>query len=264
MGHLNDSLLNLKEEEINFDDQAPLSSWEDQIGFSNSMREEYNSLLDIWNSDTTANYKSHPLNTFPFTFAEMSLFNKDGEVKIGDTILKVSADKYVEFRDGDITKLNSYNNGNTSYLTDTTIYYNFTEGKKDTCRRWVDSSFAEHLENNTYEIIMYFRFHKYWWKAVSRVQIFSKKWKSSRKKYVPYRTSLKVTNQSYFKDVDDCSTNVFSQYKSKGPKERKNLKAVNTHWAKFPPDRARVNVSVYESFQYHGTSNSGFLTWDLE
>ena len=255
-GNLSDSLINLKEEEINYNDQASLETFENQMGFTNSMRQTFIPLEESWLNDTILNMSSYPGELYPFSYTEMALLNSNGEVKIGNSFLVLSADGYVEFTDGDTSKLIQYRNGDTTVLSTQNVKYYFHEASSS-CSGWKNQYYIIH-ESTKEHAIVHLHFHAYPWKGVSEAQITSYKYKNG--KFKKYRTQLGVKNGSVFY-CKDCMEIIFGQ---STPFKRKKAKSLSQHvanWSGLSGNRAKNNVSVCGLFEYYELEFSRTLEW---
>ncbi|MDR1848032.1 MAG: hypothetical protein LBR17_07970 [Bacteroidales bacterium] len=74
-------------------------------------------LNDANSKNIMLDFNTSPLNRFPAPSTERCMLNEEGEVKIGDTIIKFLTNGYIEITDGYIQTLNMFNNGDTSVLS---------------------------------------------------------------------------------------------------------------------------------------------------
>lgn len=84
-GHLDEVAINFKEDKIGFDSHKPLYDFEKKYGL-NSMRSIYSKKMDKWLQDGMLDEKNAPDNDYPFDEVEMTLFDKNGVIKIGNSI----------------------------------------------------------------------------------------------------------------------------------------------------------------------------------
>ena len=107
-GHLNDDDLNAKEDELNFDNEKPLTEFENQIGLQ-SLRKQY--VLDeaAWLNNNVLDLSADPDNNpiYDFDESEMAVMNTLAEVQIGTTIIKKLTDKEVNLINNQITNKNA-------------------------------------------------------------------------------------------------------------------------------------------------------------
>ncbi len=107
-GHLNDDDLNAKEDELNFDNEKPLTEFENQIGLQ-SLHKQY--VLDeaAWLNNNVLDLSADPDNNpiYDFDESEMAVMNTLAEVQIGTTIIKKLTDKEVNLINNQITNKNA-------------------------------------------------------------------------------------------------------------------------------------------------------------
>ncbi|MBR1775128.1 MAG: hypothetical protein IJ759_06335 [Bacteroidales bacterium] len=127
----------LYNDSIGLDEYRTMRSFETSIGFSNSMRKVYEKAEGEWlaheyDSENDISFERHPSHLFPFDDAYLALFNKDGEIKINDTIYKVEENGWFAITDGDLRTLEQYYNGE-DISQDTNVIYYINENTSD-CR----------------------------------------------------------------------------------------------------------------------------------
>ena len=142
-GHLNDDDLNAKEEELNFDNEKPLTDFENQIGLQ-SLRQKYLQEEETWLNnevlDEATDPDANPI--YNFDENELAVMNTLAEIQIGTTIVKKLTeeefnlvnqkagksskskgsftepykDTYLVIEDSDYDALVDFNNGDISVL----------------------------------------------------------------------------------------------------------------------------------------------------
>ncbi len=257
-GYLNDSLLNEKEEEVRFIYQQPLIDFENSLNFTNSMRQFFIVEEENWLDNDILDFANDPSNTYVFSIAEMAMLNKNGEVKIGTSLLKLVKDGFVEFIDGDINKLIRFNNGDMTVLDEPNVITNLDEGSRSAnCKSWKGKDVYDPYAYKK-KVKMHVHFHAYPWKGTSEAQITSYKKRGS--KWKKYRMSLGVANQSYFYD-SDCSTVKAQEWSGWERKKRKSINKRVRRWGAFPGYRAKNWSSVFGYYEYASKSNNLVLSW---
>ena len=258
-GNLNDSLLNEKEEEINYNDQQPLIDFENSLNFTNSMRQTYVVDEENWLNHDTLDFSSDPENIYVFENEEMSMLNVDGEVKIGTSLFKFTKDGFVEFTDGDINKLIKFDNGDMTVLDEPNVITSLTENSRSTDCKWWKGETNGHKYRSNKMVKKHEHFHAYSWKCTSSVRITS--YKKRGRRWKKYRTNLGVANMSYFFDNNDCDNLVAQGWSGWRRKKKKSIRKHVTFWGAFPGYRAKNNASVIGYFEYPGNSNNDVLSW---
>lgn len=101
---LNEEEINAKMLEIGFNEELPLLEFLKEIGF-NSL---YNQLVkeeEEWLKQDELDFANDPDDHFIDGDNYRALFNTDGEVKVGESIYKITPDGYFQIVDGDIESL---------------------------------------------------------------------------------------------------------------------------------------------------------------
>lgn len=249
--------LNEKEDEIGFNDQQPLIDFEKSKGFS-SMRQAFFTEEEEWLNHEELDPALDPSNRYSFSEEEMALLNKEGEVKIGESILKLTENGYIEFTDGDIDKLDRYNNGDLSVLSEPGVKTNIEMERSSGCKAWIKKKNTHYYAPKKY-VKRHVHFHAYPWKGTSDTRIVS--YKKKRKRWRRYRMRLGVANQNYFYDSGDCDNIGIGGFSGWKRKTRKSLNKHFADWNAFPTYRAKNGASVLGSFEYAGFAYSMWLSW---
>ncbi len=253
---LNEEQLNDKEEEIGFNYQQPLIDFEYQYAYENSMRQVFEVAEGNWLNNEDLDPQTNPNNQFSFDIIEMALLNADGEVKIGDKILKLTKDGYAYILDGNVNTLIRIREGDMSALDDNNVESNIDLSKSNDCKGWVSQTVIDSYSSNK-KVYKYRHFHSYPWKGTSLVKLtsYKKKWYG----WTKYRMMLSVRNQTFFRDTD-CHP---AGYKDSGweHKNRKVLRQYRSKWGSFPQFRAENGISVISKYQYAGISKNEVLSW---
>lgn len=84
-----------KEDEIKFNNQQPMIDFENQYGFTNSLRKRYNTENDIYLSTSVLDESKNPNITLAFSNGELSLVNDKQQVMIGTVIYNYTSDGYI-------------------------------------------------------------------------------------------------------------------------------------------------------------------------
>lgn len=254
---LSDEELNQKEEELGFNDQQPLIDFENSKGFS-SMRQAFFLEEEEWLNHEELDPTTDPSNKYTFSEEEMALLNKNGEVKIGKSILKLTENGYIEFTDGDLEKLKRYNSGDMSVLSDPSVSTNIDMARSSTCKAWKKRQDTDKYASNK-KVTRHVHFHAYPWKGTSDSRLVS--YKKRRRHWRRFRMNLGVASQNYWYNSGDCDNvgvQAFSGWKEK------NRKSLNKHfadWNAFPTYRAKNGASVLGYYKYAGKNNSMILSW---
>ncbi len=258
-GYLNDSLLNEKEEEINYNDQQPLIDFENSLNFSNSMRQIYVIKEEDWLNNDSLDISEDPSKIYVFENEEMAMLNENGEVKIGVSLLKLTKDGFVEFTDGDINKLIRFDNGDMTVLNEPNVITNLNDNSRSSDCKWWASEDNEDNYASKKKVIMHEHFHAYPWKSTSSARITSYKKRGNRWK--KYRISLGVANMSYFFDNNDCDDPAAQGWTDWKRKKKKSIRQHFTIWRAFPNYKAKNSASVTGYYEYSGNDNDDTLSW---
>lgn len=255
--HLNDDSLNAKQEEVGFVDNQPLIDFENTYNISSSMRQAFELAETEWLNHEVLDADTDPSKIYCFDMAEMTLLNANGEVKIGDVLLKLTNKGFVKIDNVDVATLIRINEGDLSAYLEPTVTTNieFDEDRGD-CTSWKGKDIGHKYQSNK-KVVMHVHFHSYPWKGVATAKITS--YKKSGNKWKLYKMNLGVAVQSCFRDKD-CK-NSFSAWSGWKHKKAKSLSISNSFWGAFPQYRAENGASVFGMFQYAGNSSTVVLTW---
>jgi hypothetical protein len=223
------------------------------------MRQAFQLAETEWLDNEELDMETDPSRVYSFDMAEMTLLNADGEVKIGDVLLKLTNKGFVKIENADVATLIRIKEGDlTAYLEPTvTTNIDFDGGGKGDCTNWKGKDYPHEYVTGSRKVIKHVHFHSYPWKGVSKAEITS--YKKSGSKWEGYKMNLGVANQSYFRD-NNCSGSL-AMWSGWKHKKSKSIKKGNTSWGAFPQYRAEKDVSVFGYFQYAGYSNQNVLTW---
>lgn len=258
---LNEEDLNAKEEEVGFIYYQPLIDFENAYNIHSSMRQAFELAQAKWLNNEELDTENDPSNVYCFDMAEMTLLNADGEVKIGDFLLKLTNKGFVKIENDDVATLIRIKEGDLSaYLeptVTTNIEYDGNEISSSDCKAWKGKDYWDPYQSNN-KVKLHVHFHCYPWKGVSEAKITS--YKKSGNKWKEYRMNLGVANQSDFRDYK-CSNSLlmWSGWKHKNSK---SIEKRNTSLAEyFPKYFAENGESVYGLFEYAGKSSIRVLVW---
>jgi len=258
-GNLNDSLLNEKEDEMGYTGQQACIDFENQFSFTNSMRQVFVVEEENRLNHDTLDPATDPSNTYVFDNAEMAMLNEGGEVKIGNSLLKLTKDGFVEFTDGDINKLIRFDNGDMSVLNEPNVITSLgNAARSSNCTWWKGEDNGDRYANRK-RVKKHEHFHAYPWKGTSSVRITS--YKKRGRHWRRYRMRLGVANQSYFFDNNDCDNLKAQGWSGWKRKRRKSISRHVHFWGAFPGYRAKNGASVLGYFEYAGKSNNDWLSW---
>lgn len=258
-GSLSESAYNDKLKETGFDDQQALIEFETMYNIPGTMRQAYVATEEEWLNNDILDPVRDPSNIYVYSNVEMTLLNPDGEVKIGDFILKLTKDGFIEIADMDVPTLIRIKNGDMTALSEPTVTTNIEidgGGKSGDCSSSKSRNYIDPYQSN-FKVKKHVHFHSYPWKGVSEAEITS--YKKSGNKWEKYSINLGVANQSYFRDK-----NCYPKSQEWSGWKRKNAKSISksvSFWGAFPQYRAENGQSVYGYFEYAGFSNSMVLTW---
>jgi hypothetical protein len=258
-GNLSEEAYDAKQTELGYDDQQPLVQFETSLNFSNSMRQVYNTVENSWLNQSTLNIGTYPKIAYPYSLAEMTLLNSNGEVKIGVAILKLTKNGFIWITDGSLPTLIKINNGDMSTLNLPNVMSNINESSSSgDCKSWKAKEMEDTYVVNSKKVIKHVHFHAYPWKGTGSAEITSYK-KNSHGNWRKYAIDLGVSDQTNFHN-SDC--NLYKQIWSGW--KRKHIKSIeqnNSFWGTFPAIRAKNGASVYGGFEYGSFANSIVLTW---
>lgn len=250
-GYLDDSLLNVKEDEIGHDEWKPIDDFVNYYGFSNSMKDAFERAEQEWLDNVYLDTINHPHLKFNFSIEEMALLNADGEVKIGDSILKLTQNGFVYITDGDVSKLIRVRDEDWTVLNDPNVISNIDQNKGtcSSCSGWRSFSDWDYYDNDKKKVYKNITFHNYPWyvRSTTKIVSYKKKWNGNWKRY---RRLLGAVNQVY-QWPSDCSGSPNSYYSGWKYKTRKSYSRSNTTWG------AWLNYTTKPGYCYGGYYYAG-------
>lgn len=230
-GTLNDSLLNAKEDELGFDEWQPLDDFINYYGFANSMKLAFEQAELEWLDNEQLDTVNSPHEKYNFGIEEMTLLNSEGEVKIGDSILKLTQKGFVYITDGDLATLIRVRDKDWTVLNDPNVISNIdlSKGICSDCDGWEKDKKWHYYDNNKKKAYVQITFHSYPWYAICKSKIISykKKWNG---KWRRYRRLLGANNQVYLWN-SDCSEGPISYYTSWKYKKRRSYSRYHFEWS---------------------------------
>ena len=160
------------EEDYGFNNQEIYENFENKfIGFT-SLRNIYIELENKYLSEDSLKEENDPFVLYPFTNEELTLLNKYGEVKFGDTIVVMTKDGYIAITDGDIETLNKFHNGDNMVFDQKNVMTNLKiEGGgecfsnlygRDVCSPKLFLNNGQELVLSFIQMIIHKRFQTYW------------------------------------------------------------------------------------------------------
>jgi len=257
-GSLSEDAYNSKMDEVGYNEQQPLIDFETSLRFSNSMRQAFVTVETSWLNQSDLDIATCPKKSYPFSIAEMSVLNANGEVKIGNSILKLTNDGFLWIKDGSFTTLSSFNNGDMSTLNLSTVVTNLNRANRSSCDNWEQRNIAHEYISNSKKVLKHVHFHSYPWKGTSSAEITSYK-KNNNGNWKKHAIYLGVANQSYFKDID-CYASI-SSWSGWKHKTNKSIEKNISSWGAFPQYRAENGATVLGYFEYASNANNHWLTW---
>lgn len=259
--NLSDDALNDKEEELGYFEYQPLLDFENAYSIPFSMRKAYEVAEAEWLDNEDLDLDTDPSRIYSFNMAEMTLLNAEGEVKIGDVLLKLTNKGFVKIDSLDVATLIRIRDGDLSALLEPTVTTNidFDDGMKsgDDCTWWKGKDYWDPYQSKK-KVKLHVHFHSYPWKGVASAKITSYKKKGSMWK--KYKMDLGVALQYYFRDKD-CNLLVAQGWCTWKYKKAKSIEKTCASWGSFPQYRAEKNQSVFGYFKYAGNNSIRVLTW---
>lgn len=209
-----DSTFCVVEEDYGFDNQVVYKQFEKQFDYK-SMRSIYSSLEDKWLDDIKVDLDNHPFKIYPYSTEEQTLFNQYGEVKIGDTILKVVQGDYIAFGDCDTNALVKYNFGDKAVLKQNNIIGSFKFRESSEYCKYKESVAYElypirvnGIILNAFKTYCFISFYNCWFYAKANIKSKFFAYNSSKKKYVSAGTNQMLSSSRVALYDMYCENNV--------------------------------------------------------
>lgn len=267
-----DSSYYVIEEDYGFDNQKVYKDYEKSYNYT-SMRSIYELLEKNWLESCkydTLNPNFSYDEIYPYSTAEQTLFNKYGEVKIGDSILKVISGDYIVFGDSDTSSLIRYNLGDTSVLEKDNILTSFCFTR--------DSEFCVHAKDTTYKIypievnniiipIFYTKikvsFYNCWFFARTHVKSNFYVYNSSKDKYVSAGTkqSIGMSDTQLYDMICNYNTGIVIPGEQK-EKTKHRIELSNLIWQTAEHYRIQIG-SLGVGYKFFGNNSNFHIDfWD--
>lgn len=171
---LNEEELNEKEAEIGYTERLPLHEFIEYYNFTSSMMNAFEIEELQWLDTPVLDTTNHPYSIYKYDITEMTLLNAEGEVKIGDSILKFTKSGYAYITDGNLTTLIRIRDGDMSALDEPNVITNIDNSKSE-CDGWVSKVRWYYYSGNEKRVYTYISFHAYPWYIKSTSKIISYK-----------------------------------------------------------------------------------------
>ena len=282
--YLNDEDLNDLEEELKFDDEKPLTDFENQNDFY-SLRNKFIYDEDNWLNNNILNLKNSPLDyeIYDLDETEMTLVNVFGEVKIGKAIYKKLNQIQIEginkflvtpidggfirINNGNFDNLNDFNNGNYSLINQDNFeiisdypipcFIVPCDGNNGNDNTGNNSSISTCKKNKKKTKYFSTGNNKKVWAKVKmsgrRAKAKLRSYKKRRRRWKKWRTYMNVKIQGFTKDYN-CNWGEAINKSNSGRKKR--IKAIKRSTYKRVSQGEMANV-----LNHNGQNKILFLTW---
>ncbi len=241
---LTDDQLDAKKVQLGFDDDQPLTDFENANSMTSSLRRKFLAEEAIWLNNAILDDTNDPNAKLEYGFdnAVMALMNNQGEIKVQNNIYKIIVDGYLNISDGDLQKLLRYNEGDMTVLNEPGVsidpYINIddsnsVESSKSGCKRGSSEGYSYYETNR--RAFLKISLRSYPWKAVAKSQIISyKKTGNSWKRHT--RTMSAGSFGTIYNNACSNNFNYSSEYKTK---RRKELYHRREWWEAFPDKKTQ-------------------------
>jgi len=276
--HLDEESLNLKEEELNFDSEKPMTDFENSIGLQ-SLRQKYLAEEEVWLNNEILDEATDPdiKPEYDFDNKEMVLLNKYAEVQIGSTIIKQLSSKEIELindmkrfggqknvqlieegaslviADADYNTLIDFNNGDSSVVEQDNV--TVQQSTTSDCKYFRTNNKTIYYDNGGRKVKLRVKFGNvtnFYFEAKARIKAYKKK----RSRWKKRRTNLgvKVATGTFCEDD-------YRYDKSWKRKRRKRLARRIIRFGAGNKHAKSTGESVAGGFEYAGNSTTLRLEW---
>src|SRR5690554_1588387 len=266
--YIDDNYGDLSEEEFDlliengiYDDNHPLIDFENEVSFTMSLRKSYDILEREWMSVEDNDELVHPKSLYPFTKYEMTLFNKYGEVKIGESIFIFDTLGLIEITNGDFELLkyvkdHKYEISESEFIK--VKRKNNSESEED-CKWWKNKE--EYFTWSNRKGLKHVHFHNYSWKVTSNVELTTYK-----KKYgIWWRHRTALFCRNYTRYYDGFCGQIGTAGGTDRDKKGSNLNCFVTKWDNDPDDvyfyNCNRNNPTYGYFEVESQNVYQNLIW---
>lgn len=241
---LTDDQLDAKKDLLGFDDDQPLTDFENANNMTSSLRRKFMAEEAVWLNNSVLDDANDPNAKLEYGFnnAVMALMNDKGEIKVQNNIYKIVVDGYLNISDGDLQKLLRYNEGDMTVLNEPGVSIdpsiniddsNTTE-TRTSCKRGATDGYSYYETNK--RAFLKISLRSYPWKAVAKSQIIS--YKKSGNKWKRHTRTMSAGSFGIIYDRNCANNfNYSSEYKTK---RRKELYHRREWWEAFPDKKTQA------------------------
>ena len=259
--NLSDDELDLKSEEVAFNDQQTYSDFEDLLEFSNSMRREFVLQEFQWLQFDSLDLSTHPLNNFTFSYSEMTVLSDLGLIKVGASIVCATSNGYIEVLDGDINKVESFLNGNTNIVNDPNVVDGLNKASNG-CKKWKGEIKNWYYNNYNNLVIAALHFKKWPWLAKGTGEMVSYKRRNFSNGWRKHWQMLAIQTQNNFFDATTCDGYTAQAYIYVPASRGRNIALKHRVWGVSQQHRAKNGLTMFGYFYFNNSiSHYFFLTW---
>lgn len=258
------SNINLTDEQINnladslqFNEDEPLLNFEKTFSNYISMRKEFRNAESLWLQDSILEDDNSPFNEYLWSLYEMTLLNQYGEVKIGNSIMKIMKNGYIFIVDGDLTTLQKFNKGDRTVLNQPNVKSLLTTDSAD-CAGWKNKTAYHNYKTN-----YYVKYRVCFYSGIINVHVGAELYSYKLKNSGWRRFITKVGS-----DIDmgqifdrDCNLTNIGMGTLWDRERSSHVDAYDYRWGTGQGLRIKTQVSVCGHFEYNGYSSYLKMAW---
>lgn len=260
-GHLNDSLLNIKEMELNYHEESVYYVFEQQHNIGYSLRKLLNDEEEAWLDNDILDTINIPEDHAISELAVQSVFSSTGVVIIEDTIMLMKPNGlYYRILNGSFSTLDSILN-NTWVEGNPFVEINEIDGtRRSSCKRCKRSK-PEIISNGNYRMKYSAGFCSTWIRRWMRATTTA--YKKRNNKWKKYRTSIQTSFASSFEPSTYCSSpTVTSRCNINfNSKRNKKYKCKNIDWGVSARWQSGNHIGNHRVPVVSNTTYVSIVTW---
>lgn len=238
-----------------FKSQQPLIDFENQYFFNNSLRVNYNTLVDQWLNHEELDLATDPDNDILFDAVEQALLNDQQEVMIGESIYVFGKPEKTYQITGDYgSSLSAINSGQD---VSNNPYIIVTNRETGACKSWISTNDLHgYAAQRRVKRVLTIRSFPFFCKTLATVCSYKKDGNSWKRSY----NDLGVSLQVYLKD-DNCNATRKQGFKSESIRRRRERTVRQFNLGESYTLRSKNGASLSGTFKYAGLTTTKVQSW---
>jgi hypothetical protein len=170
-GHLDDDAQDSIVNAIGFVYEQPLIDFEQSLRINNTMRKSYEAAMKKWIDNEEFDTDTYPRNQYWYDYVDMALMTDLGEMKIGDSLFRVTPQGFYVVTDSNINTLMSLESASVNFSQFANVIAEVkTSLNANNCRKRGSKSYTHSYATNK-KVICTVSHHVYPWNLISKAEI---------------------------------------------------------------------------------------------